>query len=403
MSAARPLTAVLVAAALVAVIAGCGSGGSGSSGGSDSSAGSSGSGEEVKIGVVAGLTGYLSASSDVPFVEGVEQAAKTIDEEGGAAGHQINLSVVDDASNAGTGVTAANKLVAQEGVGVLMGGSLSAQCSGVSPVAVAHQIPMTCIAPPPETGDEYTFQVAAGLFPMVADEAGFAAGKLHAKRIAFLYSQTPYGQAAASVLEALAPKFGLEVISSQGVDPNSSDLSPLMAQVKGEGPEAVLDFLTGPVHIVEAKGAATAQLGVPLVQATDVTSVFKQSAAAYEDLYFVALPPQAYPSIPNADLKAANAKFSKAFSGNVDAIAQAAYGWDAVHIIAAAVEKSGAVTGPELREALEQLTYQGTLSLFEYSAEDHSGEEKVPNPNSIGQISGGKVKIVFDAEEGSGG
>ena len=386
--AVRSFTATLVATAgLVAVVASCASG--------STAHRAKKPGAEVKIGVDAALTGYLAASSDVPFVDGVRSAVASINKSGGVAGHKFALTVVDDASTASTGVANANKLVSQQGVGVLMGGSLSAQCSAVAPIAAARKVPMTCIAPPPATGASYAFQVAAGLFPMVATEASFAAYHLHAKKIAFLYSQTPYGEAAAGIIQALAPKFGLTVALSQGVDPNSSDLSTLMGQVKSQGVDAVLDNLTGPVHVVEAKGAATAGLTVPLVQTTDVTSVFRQAASAYSNEYFLALPPQAYPSVANPKLKKANAKLIKAFHGSTSMIGQIAYGWDAVHVIAAAVKKSGAVTGPKLQAALQSLKYAGTLSQFVYSAADHTGEKTVANPDVIAHFVNGAVRVVF--------
>jgi len=385
---ARPLVAAAAVLGAIAALGGCAS----------PEAGPTGSGDPIKIGVDAALTGYLSASSDIPFVEGVKLAVQSINDAGGVLGRQLDVSVVDDASDAGTGVSAATKLITQDRVDVLMGGSLSAQCSGVAPIALSHQVPMTCIAPPPEDGADYVFQVAAGLAPMLATQLGFAASELGAKDIAFIFSQTPYGQAGEAVTKALSGKFGLNVVFSEGVDANSSDLAPLMAKIKDASPDAVLDFLTGPAHIVEAKGAETAQLGVPIVQTTDVTSVFRQASDEYDDLYFLTLPPQAYPSIPDADLKAANEAFAEAFDGDVDTIGQAAYGWDAVHILAAAMEQSQATTGPDLRDALESLTYQGALSQFAYSAEDHSGEKTVANPNSIAHFVDGELTVVYSAE-----
>jgi branched-chain amino acid transport system substrate-binding protein len=388
---------VAIAAVAVASLAACSSSGASktATAASTSHATKAKPKSEIKIGVDAGLTGYLAASSDVPFVDGVKRAVSTLNKSGGLSGHKIALTVVDDASTASTGVANANKLISQDGVDVLMGGGLSAQCSAVAPIAAERKVPMTCIAPPPSTGASYAFQVAAGLYPMVATEAAFAATDLHATKIAFVYSQTPYGEAAAGIIQALAPKFGLTVALSQGVDPNSSDLSTLMGQIKSLNVGAVLDNLTGPVHVVEAQGATTAGLSVPLVQTTDSTSVFLQASGAYKNEYFLALPPQAYPSIANPALKKANASLIKAFNGSTNTIGQIAYGWDAMHIIAAAVKKSGAITGVKLQLALQKLQYQGTLSQFAYSAADHTGEKTVPNPEAIAHFVDGKVQVVF--------
>ena len=89
--------------------------------------------------------------------------------------------------------------------------------------------------------------------------------------------------------------------------------------------------------------------------------------------------------------------YSSQNGGSTTQIAAAAYGWDAVHVLAAAMVKAGAFTGPKLQAALQDLTYQGVNSLFKYSATDHSGESTVPNPDSIGHFSASKLQIVYNA------
>lgn len=388
----RSAVAVLAGGLVIAASA-CGSGSSGPA------ASGSAPGSTVQIGVDAALTGYLSASSDLPFVAGARIAVKEINAAGGADGHHLALDVTDDASTAGTGVLNATKLLTQTRVDVLMGGALSAQCAAVAPLAAAHQVPMTCIAPVPAQ-HAWTFQVAASLPSLIKEQALFAAEKLHAHRVAFLYSQTPYGQAGGKILAAMAPELGLTIVMSQGVDSSASDLTALMARVKSARPDAVLDFLTGPVHIVEAKGAAAAGLTVPIVQSTDTTNVARSSAQAYHDLYSVALPPQAYPQIGNAALAAANKTFRQAYTGNTDVVGQAAYGWDAVQIVAAAIRKSHAITGGGLRSAIEGLTYQGALSAFHFTPGDHTGEASAQDPNAILSFGRSAPAVVFSASSG---
>jgi branched-chain amino acid transport system substrate-binding protein len=383
---------IAAAAACLVMLAAAGCGKSPSSGGGDSGPAT------VTLGVNAALTGYLAASSDLPFVKGVGLAVDSINAAGGVAGHKFKVVQVDDASVAATGVVNTTKLITQNGADVILGGSLSAQCSGADTVVASHKTPMTCISPV-ANGSHWAFQVGSSLGAMISDELGFAARQLHAKKVAFLYSQTPYGQAGSKVLGALAGKFGITVVSNQGVDSNATDLSALMSKVKASAPDAVLDFLTGPVHVVEAKGAAAAGLTVPIVQTTDTTATSRDSAAAYRNLYFVALPPQAYPDVLPAIADANKALNDAATAGgvNMDQIAQVAYGWDAVHIIAAAITASSATTGEALRTAIESLTYAGCTSQFQYTASDHTGQQAVANPDSIGQFVNGTLKVVYQA------
>lgn len=380
----------------VAVLAACSSGGSSSSSGSSAASSKS----PITIGVSAAETGYLSASADIPFLNGLKDAVSAINSAGGVDGHKMVISaVLDEQSTAATGVANVNQLINQDHVNVIMAGSDSTACASAASAVNAAQTPMTCISPTP-TGSEYQFQVAASVPGMVADEMGYIKSR-HITSIALVNVSTVYGQIIGKIIKGLAAADGIKVAYTTTVSATATDLTATMQAVKAAHPGAVVDSITGPEHVVEAKGAAAAGLSVPLIQITDTTNVFQEGAQAYPALYFVTLPPQAYPDVPDTALATAIKPFwsmySSKNSGDTAQIAAAAYGWDAVHILAAAMAKAGAFTGPSLQAALQELTYQGANSLFKFSATDHSGETTVPNPDSIGHFSGGKLQIVYNA------
>jgi branched-chain amino acid transport system substrate-binding protein len=349
--------------------------------------------------VSAAETGYLSASSDIPFLHGIRYAVQSINSAGGVNGHPLKLAaVLDEQSVAATGVANVNQLINEDHVDAIMAGSDSTACASVESAITTAKVPMTCISPPP-AGSAYQFQVAASVPGMVLDMMGYIKSR-HIKSVALVGVTTVYGQIIAKIIKAFAAKSGIKVVFTTTVPPTSTDLTATMQKVKAANPGAVVDSITGPEHVVEAKGAAAAGLTVPLIQITDTTDVFQSGAQAYPRLYFVTLPPQAYPSIPNQSLATAVKKFWTFYKGkNADMaqIAAAAYGWDAVHILAAAMTKSGAFTGARLQAALQALAYQGTNSLYKYSASDHSGEQSVPNPDSIGHFTGNTLHIVYNA------
>jgi ABC-type branched-subunit amino acid transport system substrate-binding protein len=360
---------------------------------------SSSSGPDITIGISAAQTGYLSASSDLPFISGAKSAVAAINAAGGVNHRKLTIaSILDSQSVAATGTSNVSQLINQNHVDVLMSGSDSTACAAVESAVAAATTPMTCISPPP-AGSAYQFQVAASVPGMVSDMLSYVKGQ-KISSVALLATTSVYGQIIAKIINGIAAKMGIKVVTTITVPDSPTDLTATMQQVKAAGAGAVVDTITGPGHITEAKGAAAAGLTIPLVQITDTTNTFRSASEAYNKVYFVTLPPQAYPNIPNAALKAANAAFVPQYTGNKDSIAAAAYGWDAVHILAAAIKKSGAVTGAKLQAALETLTYQGVNSLFTYSASDHSGESTVSNPDSIGHFQNGKLKIVFNASAG---
>jgi branched-chain amino acid transport system substrate-binding protein len=114
MISSRKVLAVAGAVMAATVIAACGSS---SSGGSEPSSGGStaASGTPIKVGLICSCSG--------PFGSTIESAktvaqdwAKSVNAAGGASGHPIDLTIMDDASTPATSVTDATKLAASSDV-----------------------------------------------------------------------------------------------------------------------------------------------------------------------------------------------------------------------------------------------------------------------------------------------
>lgn len=378
------LTGVILAAG---ALAGCGS--SSSSGGGKA---------PLNVGVAVGLTGYLS-SDDVPFSQGIKLAAKTLNKAGGVDGHKVNLHVVDMQSSAATGVSELNNLLNKDGVGAVLGGSVSAATAAYAPVVTRAQVPVIAASVLP-SDSKWLFSTLQPVSETNGADLGFIKSKLHLKRIAVISSETPYGEAAAKGMTSAAESRGLSVVSSQAVSDNATDLTPELQKVQRSGAQAIVDILTGPVHLVEAKSAASVGLKIPIVMGQDTLSIFKQSTAAYPKTYWTGLAAQIYPHNADPKIKAANVAFQpidKRAYGSSSDIANAARGWDTMQILAKAVRASGAVTGESLRSALEKVQHSGTDSEYDYSPSDHTGQLKVKNPLGVGHYDGSTLKVVYSA------
>ena len=385
----------VAALALGLVLAACGSSGSPNASSSTSNHTTK---SPLNVGMVVALTGYLTAI-DGPYVDGAKLAASIINKSGGVDGHRIDLHIADGQSSTTAGVTAANQLINQDNVSAMVNGASSATNQAIVPVISAHDIPTITQGQLPPTF-HWLYLATAAYQKDLEIQMSFVKDHLHATSIAFLYSQTPYGELGVKALPTMAKKYGLKVVLNQAVTASSSNLSTVMAQVKAAKPGAVIDFLTGSTHIVEAEGAATVSLGIPIVMGIDATSPIRSATKAYSDTYFVASPAQVYPSISDAALKKATGTFVTAYKksgGDMSVIGTAGYGWDAVQMLAQAVRKSHAVTGSKLEAALTGMTLQGSESLYKFTATDHTGQASIPNPLSIAQVTGTSVKVVYTA------
>ncbi|MFI5012308.1 MAG: ABC transporter substrate-binding protein [Hyphomicrobiales bacterium] len=351
--------------------------------------------EPIEVGTVAALSGYL-ANYDGEFLNGLKLAVKLVNEAGGADGHMIDLHILDNASNATTGVTVTNQLINQYNVSVMLNGASSATSLAIHPIAAEAKVPFVTLSQlPPE--HKWGF-LSTTAFSRVMDlELKFTTQYLKAKKIGIIYNQTPAAQAATKELTELAPKWGLDVVTTQGVEVTATDFTPQMAAFKDAQPDAILDFMTGPAHILEAKAAATVGLKAALVMGLDDTPTFRQASTAYPNAFLSAIPAQIYPDVTEPAQKAAVAAFleqHKKAGLDPAGVQAAASGWDAVYMLAEAVKKSGATGGEALRSGFETLDYRGAVTHWIFTPEDHTGQNK-SEALQTAKWENGAMKVVF--------
>jgi branched-chain amino acid transport system substrate-binding protein len=351
--------------------------------------------DPIEIGMAVALTGYLAAV-DRQFVDGVKLATKMVNDGGGVNGQPLSLRIMDNASNATTGVTVTNQLLKQHDIKLMLNGALSALSVGIQPIVSKAEIPVIAVAQLPADAS-WIFLVGAAYQSTLETQLLFARDKLKARKIAFLHAQTPYGQNGAKLIGARAKALGLELVISESVAATSLDMTPQLARVKEATPDVLVDFITGPIHIVQAKAATTVGLDIPIVMAVDDNTIFEQAAAAYKNAYAVLVPVQAFPNISNGGVKAATDSFLNAYkTAGLDphGIAGASWGWDAVHIAAAALKNSKLASGKALRETLEKADYVGTTAHYKFSPDDHTGQNAT-TALAVSRMSGSTHEIVW--------
>jgi branched-chain amino acid transport system substrate-binding protein len=354
--------------------------------------------DAIEVGAVAALTGYL-AGYDANFINGLKLAVSKINASGGADGHPISLRLVDGASSATTGTTATNQLLNQYGVVAMLNGASSATSMAIQPLLADSKVPMIILSQlPPEP--KWAFLSTTAFSRVMELELQFTTKVLKAKRIGIIYNMTPAAQSATKLLRELAPQRGLEVAVVQGAETSATDFTPQLSALKDGNVDAILDFMTGPAHILEAKAAATVGLKAPLVMGLDDTPTFLQASAAYANAYLSAIPVQIYPDIVDAGMKTAAGDFLEQYkkSGLDPAGVQAAAsGWDAPFMLAAAIKKAGSTKGDAIRDALETLDYQGAVTHWRFSANDHTGQAK-SEALQMAKVENGVMKVVFRSE-----
>lgn len=234
----RPRRALALAAAagLVLLTVGC-SGGLASEGGGDGGSDESG---PIKFGMLAPFSGSESAFGDY-MKFGAQLAIDEINAAGGIDGRELELVVEDDACDATTAVSAANKLVT-EGVTASVGGYCSGATLPTLPIFDEAGIPMVI---PAANSNELVKQQKPGVFlingtgTQQAQAAVAYAEKIGATTVAAIDDATAYSADLAASFVAQATEAGLTVAFEATVTPGENDYAAVATQLADNQPSLV--------------------------------------------------------------------------------------------------------------------------------------------------------------------
>ena len=206
--------------------------------------------EDIKIGEINSYSG-LPAFTE-PYRKGWQLAVEEINAAGGIDGKKLVVVSKDDGGKPADAVTAANELVASEGVAMLTGTFFSN--IGLAVTDFAKQKKVFFLAAEPLTdavtwaqGNRYTFRLRPSNFmqaSMLAEEAA----KLPAKRWATIAPNYEYGQSAVSVFKKLlsAKRPDIEWVTEQWPPQGKIDAGAVVQAVAAAKPEAILNVTFGP-------------------------------------------------------------------------------------------------------------------------------------------------------------
>ena len=209
--------------------------------------------EPIKIGIIYDLTGPFAEGGSVDGAIGTDIAIEMINERGGVAGRPVVPIVADSQSKVEVAINEAERLWAREGVDVVMGLYLSAQCVPLAQRADALKKLLwtnICIASSvlKDKHLQYAFRVQAH-----SDQFGEASVRFLAEnsedklgvrpedlKVAIVYEDSAYGVGVAASNERWAEEFGIDVVLKEGYAATAPDLSPLVTKLRRARPDVIL-------------------------------------------------------------------------------------------------------------------------------------------------------------------
>ena len=312
----------------------------------------SASGSTIKMGYVGPLTGDISSIGTVNKAA-IQVAVDEVNAAGGINGKQIQMFYEDGQCNAGAAVSAAQKLINIDGVGVILG-ECSTEVSAFGPMAMQNKVIVFGVvtsAPSLSQLGKYFFRDYLSYSFQGKFDADYAYNKLGVRKAAILYHISDYGTGLKDVFTQEFQSLGGTIVDTEGAPQTANDYRTLLSKIKIANP----DLIYTPMYPDGATIALTqaAQLGikVKVLGADGLDDPKLQKAVSGKGTYFYTTP--ATEVLPQA----LQQKISVITNGT-DMPEGTGPAYDAVKILATAMTKAG--TDPDqLAAAIRAMQYDG--------------------------------------------
>lgn len=329
--------------------------------------------EVVKIGHAADMSGpvaYFGKDSE----NGARMAVEALNARGATiGGKKVTWQLIgeDDASDPKQATSVAQKLVDAK-VNAVIGHEGSGTTIPASKIYSDAGIPEIS---PSATSPQYTHQGFATAFRVVANDVqlGRALGRyavkgMGAKRVAVIDDRTAYGQGLATEFANGLRQQGASVVAKEFTDYRATDFSAILTRVRASNPDLV--FFGGMNAVAGPMLRQMKQLGIKvrMMGGDGICSdeIFKLSGGTMTDGQVVCAEAGGVEDAGKAAMDNFRAAYRKRFGIDVQIIAP--YSYDAVMVIAEAMNKAGSSNPSKYLPLLAKTQYKGVTGNIAFDA-----------------------------------
>ena len=338
----------------------------------------------VVVALVAAMSGG-SALSGEAIKRGLTVAIDEINGKGGVlGGRKLELVIRDEEGNPSKGVTAARDVIEREKAVAVFGGLHSPVGLAMMPVFHELKVPYvgtwaaaTNITRNPNKPN-FMFRVSANddiVDHFLAKHVIEALGK---KKPGVILENTPWGASNQEGLTKWFSKMNVQPVGIEKFNWNDPDMTPQLLRLKNGGADSIIMVANAPEGAQVVKGRAKIGWNVPTVSHWGISGgrFAELTGDLSESVVFV----QTYSffgkqsDVGERVIAALKAKYGIKGPEDILAPVGTANAYDAMQLVALAIEKAGAADGAKIRDALENLgDYRGLIKTYKrpFTAEEH--------------------------------
>ena len=319
--------------------------------------------ETIKLGATLPLTGDL-ASFGNGEKSAMEIAVKEVNDNGGINGRKLELIIEDTKCDAKEAVSVANKLINIEKVPVLVGEICSGSVLAMAPLAEQSKIILFSTAassPKITNAGDYIFRD----YPSDSYQGKFAAeyayNKLGKRKAGLIYMQIDYGIGVKDAFKKRFKELGGEIVSEENFAQNAKDMRTQLTKIKEASPDVIyfVGYNVEAITFIQQSKALDINTQVVSTETFDDPSIIQKVGDSANGIIFVML---------DAPLSDNFKKLMKDKTGSDQILIGSPNSYDAVHIIADAMNKVGTDPTKIKNELYKIKDYQGVSGTITFDS-----------------------------------
>jgi branched-chain amino acid transport system substrate-binding protein len=337
--------------------------------------------EPIRIGAFLSVTGPAAFLGD-PEQKTLELYVEKQNAAGGVLGRKLQLVAYDSAGDAEKARAYVKRLIEQDKVDVLVGGSTTGETMAAVPLAETAGIPFISLAGAVviiEPVKKWVFKTPH-TDRMACEKIFLDMRERGATKAALISGAGGFDRSMRAECLKVAAKHGVQIIADESYGAGDTDMTAQLTKIKNTpGVQAVLNCGFGQGPAIVTKNYRQLGIATPFYQSHGVASkqYVKLSGDAAEGVRLPAAALLVADSLPAEDAQkkvvvAYKHEYEKRFNQEVSTFGGHAY--DGLMLVVEAMKRAGSADKAKVRDALESTRgYMGTAGVVNMSASDHMG------------------------------
>jgi branched-chain amino acid transport system substrate-binding protein len=336
---------------------------------------------QVKIGAVLSVTGPASFLGD-PEKKTLEMYVAEINEKGGVNGQKLQLVIYDDGGDANNARTFATRLVEEDKIIAMIGGTTTGSTLAMIPVFEDAQLPFISLA-----GAVQIIQPVRKWVFKTPHTDTMACEKIFAdikrrnlSKVALISGSGGFEKSMEAECVKVAPKAGISIVHQESYGPRDTDMTPQLTNIKGKADvQAVINPGFGQGPAIVTRNYRQLDIKLPFYQSHGVASkqFIELAGAAAEGVRLPAAALLVAEKLPSSDPQRAvvvsyKQTYERKTSQPVSTFGGHAY--DGLMILTEAAKRARGWDKAKVRDEIEKTKgFMGTAGVVNMSATDHMG------------------------------